>query len=63
MQLSSCKIAETQLVKISQLWLKSEMDAVNERIYRFQIRNKCGNLWMHLSSRLVAEIVSEKTLL
>ena len=35
MQLSSCKIAETQLVKILPLWLKLELDAVDERIYQF----------------------------
>ena len=44
MQLSSCKIAETQLVKILPLWLMSEMDVVNERNYQFQIRKKCGNI-------------------
>ena len=29
MQLSSCEVDETQLVKILPLWLKSEMDAVD----------------------------------
>ena len=43
MQLSSCKIAETQLVKILPLWLKSEMDDVDERNHQFQIGKKFGN--------------------
>ena len=43
MQLSSCEIAETQLVKILLLWLKSEMDAVEGGNNQFQIRKKCGN--------------------
>ena len=42
MQLSSCEIAETQLVKILPLWLMSEMDDVDERIYQFQIGKKFG---------------------
>ena len=43
MQLSSCKIAETQLVKILPLWLMSEMDAVDGGNNQFQIQKKCGN--------------------
>ena len=31
MQLSSCEIAETQLGKILPLWLKSEMDDVDDK--------------------------------
>ena len=42
-QLSSCKIAETQLVKILPLWLQSEMDDVDERNHQFQIGDKFGN--------------------
>ena len=44
MQLSSCNIAETQLVKIIPLWLKSEMDAVDGGNNQFQNGKKCGNV-------------------
>ena len=43
MQLSSCESAETQLVKNLQLWLMSEMDAVDGVNNQFQIGKKCGN--------------------
>ena len=43
MQLASCEIAETQLVKILPLWLKSEMDAVDGGNNQFQIGKKCGS--------------------
>ena len=43
MQLSSCKIAQTLLVKILPLWRKSEMDDVDGGNYQFQIRKKCGS--------------------
>ena len=43
MQLSSCEIDETQLVKILPLWLMSEMDAVDGGNNQFQIRKKCGS--------------------
>ena len=43
MQLSSCEIAETQMVKILRLWLMSEMDAVDGGNNQFQIGKKCGN--------------------
>ena len=42
MQLSSCEIAETQLVKILLLWLKSEIDAVDGGNNPFKIEKKCG---------------------
>ena len=42
MQLSSCEIAETQLVKILPLWLQSEVDAVDGGNNQLQIRKKCG---------------------
>ena len=44
MQLSTCEIAETQLVKNLQLWLMSEMDAVDGVRNQFQIGKKCGNV-------------------
>ena len=43
MQLSTCEIAETQLVKNLPLWLMSEMDAVDGGNSKFQIGKKCGN--------------------
>ena len=43
MQLSSCEFAETHLVKILPLWLKSELDAVDGENNQFQIGKKCGN--------------------
>ena len=43
MQLSSCRIAETQSVKILPLWLMSEMDAVDGENNQSQIQKKCGN--------------------
>ena len=42
MQLSSCEFAETHLVKILPLWLRSEMDAVDGGNNQFQIGKKCG---------------------
>ena len=43
MQLSTCEIAETQLVKSLQLWLMSKMDAVDGLNNQFQIGKKCGS--------------------
>ena len=44
MQLSSWKIAETQLGNILSLCLGSEKkDAVDGGNYQFQVRKKCGN--------------------
>ena len=46
MHLSSRECAETQLVKILPLWLKSELDDVEEGNYQVQIGKKCAN-FMH----------------